>query len=414
MKIFSISHGLTDTFTSISFACHQRFIFCGHRSWLQPPGPRQLRKQTCLRNTVSLWFPKAVACTRNQTPSVPVPAADLRLLLLDFFMRDLLWNTQWLHFLGNRPPGRRIVVESVGCTLLKRTESSGIVPTKSGVMKDSAEVKHESTVWLFSRCLHLLWCPDVTFSNSRAWPSPKVRRKSMTEIGWPSRSPTWKHRVLFEVQPWHSQSSKWTNVILSIDILWCPDRQRPSETITLDLLQSQSGIAAESYQRNQAQRKILQRSSMKAPCDFFEMFWPSLISWSALTLSGVRCNLHKQSRLTFFRSQSEIHDGIGRSSRSPVWKHRVSFSRFTLDRHRGQYSAYQLLPSNTDLSPMSWSALTLSEVTCDLLKQTLFDFLQSQSRIGRNQAERTNEIRRFAWQLACGFFEIPWPFTDVN
>ena len=41
--------------------------------------------------------------------------------------------------------------------------------------------------------------------------------------------------------------------------------------ITLDLLQSQSGIAAESYQRNQAQRKILQRSSMRAPCDFFEM-----------------------------------------------------------------------------------------------------------------------------------------------
>ena len=75
------------------------------------------------------------------------------------------------------------------------------------------------------------------------------------------------------------------------------------------------------------------------------MFWPSLISWSALTLSGVRCELLKQSRLTFFKSQSEIHDGIGRSSRSPVWKHRVSFSRFTLDHYRGQYSAYQLLSS---------------------------------------------------------------------
>ena len=58
---------------------------------------------------------------------------------------------------------------------------------------------------------------------------------------------------------------------------------------------------------------------------FFDMFWPSLISWSALTLSGVRCELHKQSRLTFFQSQSEIHDGIGRSSRSPAWKHRVAF-----------------------------------------------------------------------------------------
>ena len=41
----------------------------------------------------------------------------------------------------------------MGCNLLKRTESSGIVPTKSGVMKDSAEVKHESTVWLFRDAL---------------------------------------------------------------------------------------------------------------------------------------------------------------------------------------------------------------------------------------------------------------------
>ena len=54
-------------------------------------------------------------------------------------------------------------------------------------------------------------------------------------------------------------------------------------------------------------------------------------------------------------------------------------------------------------SPMSWSALTLLEVRCDLLKQSLFDFLQSQSRIGRNQAERTNEIRRFAWQQRVAF-----------
>ena len=54
-------------------------------------------------------------------------------------------------------------------------------------------------------------------------------------------------------------------------------------------------------------------------------------------------------------------------------------------------------------SPMSWSALTLLEVRCDLLNQSLFDFLQSQSRIGRNQAERTNEIRRFAWQQRVAF-----------
>ena len=198
----------------------------------------------------------------------------------------------------------------------------------------------------------------------------KIQSEIHDGIGRSSRSSTWKHRVLFEVQPWHSQSSKRTYVILSIDILWCPDRQRPSDTITLDLLQSQSVIAAESYQRNQAQRKILQRSSMRAPCDFFEMFWPSLISWSALTLSGVRCNLLKQSRLTFFKSQSEVHDGIGRSSRSPVWKHRVAFSRFTLDRHRGQYSACQLLPSTLTFTDvligidLVWgSRLTLSKVS---------------------------------------------------
>ena len=60
-------------------------------------------------------------------------------------------------------------------------------------------------------------------------------------------------------------------------------------------------------------------------------------------------------------------------------------------------------------SPMSWLALTLLEVRCDLLNQSLFDFLQSQSRIGRNQAERTNEIKRFAWQQRVVFFEMPWP-----
>ena len=54
-------------------------------------------------------------------------------------------------------------------------------------------------------------------------------------------------------------------------------------------------------------------------------------------------------------------------------------------------------------STMSWSALTLLEVRCDLLKQSLFDFLQSQSRIGRNQAERANEIKRFAWQERVAF-----------
>ena len=85
----------------------------------------------------------------------------------------------------------------------------------------------------------LLWCPDrhrpcrrwdVTFSNNRAWSYPK-------SVGSPWRNRVQKSNLkapccFFEVQPWHSRRSKWANVILSIDILWCPDRQRPSETIT--------------------------------------------------------------------------------------------------------------------------------------------------------------------------------------
>ena len=175
------------------------------------------------------------------------------------------------------------------CNLLKRTESSGIVPTKSGVMKDSAEVKHESTVWLFS-----------------------------------------------------------------------------------------------------------------------EMPWPSLISWSALTLSRVRCDLHKQSRLTFFKSQSEIHDGIGRSSRSPVWKHRVAFSRFTLDRHRGQHSAYQLLSSTLTFTDVligidlvrskMWPSET---ITFWLSPKSIENWTESGGTYQRNQA--------FRLTTACGFFEMPWP-----
>ena len=147
---------------------------------------------------------------------------------------------------------------------------------------------------------------------------------------------------------------------------------------------------------------------MRAPCDFFEMFWPSLISWSALTLSGVRCKLHKQSRLTFFKSQSEIHDGIGRSSRSPVWKHRVSFSRFTLDRHRGQYSAYQLLSSTltfTDVligSDLVRGKMWPSEpITLWLSSKSIENRTESGGTYQRNQA--------FRLTTACGFFEMPWP-----
>ena len=60
-------------------------------------------------------------------------------------------------------------------------------------------------------------------------------------------------------------------------------------------------------------------------------------------------------------------------------------------------------------SPMSWSALTLSEVRCDLLKQSLFwlssksieNWTESGGMYQRNQA--------FRLTTACGFFEMPWP-----
>ena len=127
------------------------------------------------------------------------------------------------------------------------------------------EVQHESTVWRFE--VHnwpsqrwifdlsavtlntLLWCPEVSEVRRNLLKQSRLTlSKSLHDgIGWSSRSSTWKHRVLLLALT--SQSSKRTYVILSIDILWCPDRQRPSETITLDLLQSQSGIG-----RNQAER----------------------------------------------------------------------------------------------------------------------------------------------------------------
>ena len=138
------------------------------------------------------------------------------------------------------------------------------------------------------------------------------------------------------------------------------------------------------------------------------MPWPSLMSWSALTLSGVKCDPLKQSRLTFFKSQSEIHDGIGRSSRSPVWKHRVAFSRFTLDRHRGQYSAYQLLSST----------LTFTDVLIgiDLVRgkmwpsETIIFWLSSKSIENWTESGGTYQRNQaFRLTTACGFFEMPWP-----
>ena len=159
----------------------------------------------------------------------------------------------------------------------------GIVPTKSGAAKDPAEVKHDSTVWLFRDAL--------TFSD----------------------------------------------VLIGIDFV--RGKMWASQTVTLDLLQKSVG----NPWRNRA---VFQKSSMKAPCDFFEVHpWPSqrwIFDLSAVTLN------------------TDLH-------RCP-------------DRHR---------PCRR------W------DVT--FWNNHFFYFLQSQSRIGRNQAERTNEIRRFAWQQRVVF-----------
>ena len=53
--------------------------------------------------------------------------------------------------------------------------------------------------------------------------------------------------------------------------------------------------------------------------------------------------------------------------------HRVAFSRFSLDLHRGQHRLISFYPQHWP-SAMSWSALTLLEIRCDLLKQSRLTF----------------------------------------
>ena len=227
-----------------------------------------------------------------------------------------------------------------------------------------------------------LWCLR-TLSEGRAW-----SKVSHTESGG-----------LPEV---HLKALCLTFSELKMDlrypsILWSPDRQRPSETITLMSIGNRGRNRAAKDSRGQAWKHRA-----------VEMPWPSLMSWSALTLSGVRCELHKQSRLTFFKSQSGIHDGIGRSSRSPVWKHRVSFSRFTLDRHRGQHSAYQLLSSTLTFTDV---LIGIDLVTGKMWpSETITFWLSSKSIENRTESGGTYQ-RNLAFRLttACGFFEMPWP-----
>ena len=119
---------------------------------------------------------------------------------------------------------------------------------------------------------------------------------------------------------------------------------------------------------------------MKAPCGFFEMPWPYLMSWSALTLSEVRCNLLKQSRLTFFKVSRKSMTESGGPPEVQL-ESTVSFSKFSPDIFRAQNGLMLTL------------ALIFSDVLIgkDLLKQSLLTFFRVNRESWRN---RTNEIRR--------------------
>ena len=117
-----------------------------------------------------------------------------------------------------------------------------------------------------------------------------------------------------------------------------------SQTVTLDLLQKSVG----NPWRNRA---VFQKSSLKAPC---------------------------------------------------------CFSRFTLDRHRGHHSAYQLLSST----------LTFTDVLIgiDLVRgkmwpsETITFWLSSKSIENRTESGGTYQRNQaFRLTTACGFFELPWP-----
>ena len=109
----------------------------------------------------------------------------------------------------------------------------GIVPTKSGVMKDPAEVKHESTVWLFRDALtftdvligidlvrHKMWPSEpITF-----WLSSKSIENRTESGGTYQRNQAFRLTTAcgFFEMPWPSQMSIRTHrVILSIDVIWC-------------------------------------------------------------------------------------------------------------------------------------------------------------------------------------------------
>ena len=138
----------------------------------------------------------------------------------------------------------------VRCDLLKQScltffkvnrELDGIrrnVPTKSGVMKDPADVKHESTVWLFRDAFTFSdVLIGIDFVRGKMWASQTVTLDLLQKsVGNP-----WRNRAVFqksslkapcgflEVHPWPSQRSTFclSAVILNTDLHRCPDRHWP-------------------------------------------------------------------------------------------------------------------------------------------------------------------------------------------
>ena len=146
-------------------------------------------------------------------------------------------------------------------------------------------------------------------------------------------------------------------------------------------------------------------------CLFLDVSWAFSVfpSPSLLTPSSFLPTPTTSTPLDEYTSTISRNEDCGRvAAITPLTKARVSFLRFSLDLHRGQYgltSSLALMLSDV------WSALTLSAVRCASLQQSLFDLLQSQSAIAaesyqRNQAQ-WKILKRLSMKAPCGFFKVP-------
>ena len=137
----------------------------------------------------------------------------------------------------------------------------------------------------------------------------------------------------------------------------------------------------------------------------YPQHWPSPMSWSALTLLEVRCDLLKQSRLTLSKVSRKSMTESGGLPEVQL-ESTVSFSRFSPDILRAQNGLMLSL------------ALIFSDVLIgkDLLRQSLLTFFRVNRESRRN---RTNEIRRSerscrgqAWEHRVTFRDV-LTFSDI-